>query len=202
MNPAIVISAYNRPASLARLLASIAKADYPPGDTPLVISIDRGDDDRNRAVAKIAEDWKWQSGRKQVIHHTEHLGLVRHVFFCGGLTQEYGSVIFLEDDLAVSPDYYKYAAQALRFYDHDERIAGISLYALWFNGYTKHPFVPLADDSDAFYIQVPYTQGLAWTQAQWTRFADWRAAGNRTLSRADNVHERCFCISMPKTGSR
>ncbi len=195
MNPAIVISAYNRPNSLARLLASLAKADYAVKDVPLVISIDRGhlgdrgDDNRNTEVRAVAEAFEWQSGAKRVIQHADHLGLVAHFFYCGGLTQEYGSVIFLEDDLLVSPDFFKYATQALSFYDNDARIAGISLYALWFNGYTKQPFVPLSDDADAFFIQAPYTQGQAWTHAQWTRFADWRASGNRALSRDDNIHE-------------
>ncbi len=188
MNPVIVISAFNRPHSLARLLASIAQADYPT-EAPLVISNDRGDTSENQATRAVAEKFVWQFGPKRVIDHPEHLGLVRHILYCGGLAQEYGSIIFLEDDLAVSPDYFKYASQALDFYEPDERIAGISLYALWFNGYTQYPFVPLSDAADAFFIQVPYTQGLAWSAAQWTRFADWRASETRTLSRTDNVHE-------------
>ncbi len=188
MNPAIVISAFNRPHSLARLLASVDKADYPT-KAPLVISIDRGNDRLNREVVELAERFEWRFGPKRVIEHAEHLGLVQHVFYGGGLAQEYGSVIFLEDDLAVSPDFYKYASQALTCYDRDDRIAGISLYALWFNGYTHYPFTPLSDDADAFFIQVPYTQGQAWSAAQWARFTDWRAAGDRTLSRTDNVHE-------------
>ena len=39
MNPAIAIPAFNRPASLARLLASLAAADVAPG-TPLLIAVD------------------------------------------------------------------------------------------------------------------------------------------------------------------
>ena len=39
--PTIVIPAYNRPAALQRLLASLLRADY-PADVRLVIAIDGG----------------------------------------------------------------------------------------------------------------------------------------------------------------
>jgi hypothetical protein len=193
MNPAIVVSAYNRPEALLRLLASMRKAHYPGGDgARLVISIDRGGHPGNARVVEAAKAFEWPHGPKEVIHHPEHLGLVKHVFFCCGLTQTYGDVIFLEDDLVVSPVYYTYAAQALDFYRADERIAGVSLYALWFNGYTQQPFVPLADEADVFFLQTPYTQGQAFTRGQWARFAEWRASGDRRLTGGDNLHEFFF----------
>ena len=47
---------------------------------------------------------------------------------CGDISYEYGSVIVLEDDLFVSPFFYKYAVEAQEFYRDDNRIGGISLY--------------------------------------------------------------------------
>ncbi len=99
---------------------------------------------------------------------------MQHFFACGDLTQRYEAIVYLEDDLTVSPVFYAYAAQALSFYQQDDRVAGCSLFGLWFNGYTQQPFVPLPDGSDAFFVQVPYTQGLAFTAAQWARFEAWR----------------------------
>ncbi|CAG0940660.1 hypothetical protein ANRL1_00236 [Anaerolineae bacterium] len=192
MNPAIVISAYNRPHALERILSSISQAQYVQRDVPLVISIDRGDDERNNQVAAIANQFEWKFGPKQVIHHSNHLGLLQHIFFCGGLTNTYDAVISLEDDLYVSPSFYVYASQALNFYHDDPRIAGVSLYALWFNGYTKQPFVPLADGTDGFFLQIPYTQGQAWSKRQWERFTAWRARGNTRPGRGDNLHEMWF----------
>lgn len=125
MNPAIVISAYNRPRALERILSSISQAQYVQRDVPLVISIDRGADERNNQVAAIAKQFEWKFGPKQVIHHADHLGLLQHVFFCGNLTREFDAVIFLEDDLYVSPSFYVYASQALNFYDDAPRIAGV-----------------------------------------------------------------------------
>src|ERR1041384_3012577 len=160
MYPTIVISAYNRPTALKRLLSSLAKAVFPKkNQTCLIISIDRGEDDAYQQVVEIARAFEWAFGPKKVIEQQEHLGLVKHVFFCCGLTQKYDEVIYLEDDLIVSPAFYTYCTQAFNFYQADARIAAISLYSLWFNGYTQQPFMPLEDGTDVFFLQMPYTQG-------------------------------------------
>jgi hypothetical protein len=187
MLPAIVVNAYNRPAALARLLDSLQQAAYPAGaQVPLVISIDRGGDPQ---VQLLAEHFAWPHGPKTVTLQTEHLGLVQHFFACGNLTQRYEAIVYLEDDLTVSSVFYVYAAQALAFYQQDERVAGCSLFGLWFNGYTQQPFVPLPDGSDAFFVQVPYTQGLAFTAEQWARFEAWRHSPAGLAPPAVALHE-------------
>jgi len=172
--PAIVVNAYNRPAALTRLLNALQQAVYPAeARVPLIISIDRGGDPD---VRHLAENFTWPHGPKDVIAQVEHLGLVKHFFACGDLSQRYAAIIYLEDDLTVSPVFYAYATRVLSFYRSDDRVAGCSLFGLWFNGYTQQPFVPLSDGSDAFFVQVPYTQGLAFTAEQWQQFAAWRHA--------------------------
>jgi hypothetical protein len=172
--PAIVVNAYNRPAALTRLLNALQQAVYPAeARVPLIISIDRGGDPD---VRHLAENFTWPHGPKDVIAQVEHLGLVKHFFACGDLTQRYEAIVYLEDDLTISPVFYVYATRALSFYRSDDRVAGCSLFGLWFNGYTQQPFVPLPDGSDAFFVQVPYTQGLAFTTEQWRQFTAWRHA--------------------------
>jgi hypothetical protein len=188
MNPAIVVSAYNRPAALSRLLDSLASAQYPSGaEIPLMISIDQAD--RHPDVVQVAAAFEWRNGTKKVILHTRHLGPIGHFLACGELTRPYGAIIYLEDDLVVSPVFYSYAAQALAFFDRDERIGGFSLYALWFNGYTQEPFVPLADEADHFFLQVPYTQGQAFTQQQWENFRAWMDRGESQPAGTAPLHE-------------
>ena len=171
MTPAVVVLAYDRPRALERLLTSIAGAAYPGERVPLVISIDPGG---SREVGRLAEHFSWSHGRKQVLVADRHLGLVAHVERASDLAREHGAIILLEDDLVVSPSYYSYAASALDFYREDPRIAGVSLYALWFNGYNHFPFLPLLDGADVFFLQIPYTQGYAFSAQQWARFLDWR----------------------------
>jgi hypothetical protein len=187
MLPAIVVNAYNRPAALARLLNSLQQAAYPvDAQVPLIISIDRGGDPQ---VQAFAENFTWPHGPKTVALQVQHLGLVEHFFACGDLTRRYEAVVYLEDDLTVSAVFYAYAAQALAFYQRDDRVAGCSLFGLWFNGYTQQPFVPLPDGSDAFFVQVPYTQGLAFTAAQWARFEAWRRSPALSAPVAVPLHE-------------
>lgn len=192
MNPAIVIPAYNRPAALERLLASLSAAEVPPG-TPLVISIDCAADKAHRpgndAVIQLARAFRWPHGPREVIVQDEHLGLVGNVFFCGGLTAQHGAVVLLEDDLLVSRQILNYAKNALDFYGADPRVAGISLNSLWFNGFTRQPFIPLPDDGDVFFLRLSTPQGQVYTAAQWAAFTGWLAAEGRSVTAADGVHE-------------
>ena len=174
MNPALVVIAYNRPEALNRLLASLDAAAYPEGGVvPLVISIDRGPSGVSQEVAAAAQAFEWRFGPKQVIEQPGHLGLVRHFRECGRLAQRFGGAVLLEDDLTVAPPFYGFASGALSCYESDERVAGVCLYGLWFNGFTREPFEPLEDGADAFFLQLPYTQGLAFTAGQWRRFDEW-----------------------------
>jgi hypothetical protein len=176
--PAIVVCAYNRPSALQRLLHSLHAAYYPPEQpVPLHISIDRGDSPAVQAVLEVAKAFDWPYGPKQVALQPSHLGLLRHFYASGELSCCYGEIILLEDDLMVGAPFYDYACQALDAYRDDPRIAGVSLYSLWFNGYTHHAFTPLPDDSDVFFLQIPYTQGQAFTRSQWEQFTSWQAAG-------------------------
>jgi hypothetical protein len=171
MTPAVVVIAYNRPASLARLLRSIAAASYrPDAEVPLVVSIDRGEQGIDAEVAGVAADFPWQFGPKRVVEREKRLGLVEHFRACGRLSVEYGAVVLLEDDLVVSPAYHSFARQVTDCYADDKRIAGACLYRLWFNGFTQEPFEPVDDGNDAFFLGVPYTQGLVFRAAQWSRF--------------------------------
>ncbi len=176
MNPTIVVTAYNRPYALQRLLSSLREASYPP-QVRLVIAIDAGGEN-TAVVRQLAAAFEWPHGEKRLILHQENQGLIGSVFFGGGLSQEYGAIILLEDDLVVSPVFYHYASQALDFYTDDPRIAGISLNALWFNGYTHFPFIPYLDESDVFFMQVAWFQGQAYTARQWADFIAWREGDN------------------------
>ncbi|MEM9777373.1 MAG: hypothetical protein AAF902_22535, partial [Chloroflexota bacterium] len=195
--PAIVIAAYNRPHSLKRLLNSIAKAIYPKeGRIPIVISVDGGGE-RNERVLKITKEFVWPHGPKEIITHQTNLGLIEHIFSCGDLTQTFGRIILLEDDLFVGRTFYSYSQQALDFFCYDPEIAGISLSALWFHGFTQLPFTPYPDEGDNFFMQVAWYQGQAYTAAQWQRFRDWLAQDHGDLLKDGAMHP--MFRQFPKT---
>ena len=167
VSPAIVIAAYNRPDQLRRLCASVGAAGIAPG-TPLVISIDGGGSRYDHVLA-VAEQMQWPHGPMRVTTH-QHLGLVDHFFACGDLTQEFGRVVMLEDDLIVSPSFHRWATTALDFVATDDRIAGVSLATPFFDGYRHLPFEPVIDGADGIYAQIPWYDGMAWTADMWQRF--------------------------------
>ena len=180
--PAIVISTFNRPKSLERLLHSISLGNYPNTDIKLIISIDYEDSELNRTCCRIAKNFKWDFGSKEVIVHKENLGLKKHILSCGDLTRIYDTVIVLEDDLYVSPNFYTYSLEANDFYYYDKKIAGISLYCHKKNILNNFPFEPIDDNCDVYFLKLASSWGQLWNKIQWGNFRKWYGESkNRTI---------------------
>jgi hypothetical protein len=171
IKPVIVVIAFNRRNSLKRLLDSLANAQYPESEIPLIISIDKAPDNQN--VLRLAEQFTWEFGNKKVIYQEQNLGLRKHVIQCASLSNEYGSVILLEDDLYVSNQFYNFACRALEFSLEKEQIGGISLYSHQFNVNAQENFSPIEDGFDNWYFQFASSWGQAWTREQWNSFYAW-----------------------------
>ena len=193
IRPTIVVIAYTRLYTLKRLLLALDKAIY-PSDVRLIISIEKAEN--NLDILKYATDFEWKYGEKICVYQKQHLGLVNHFFKCCDLTQQFGPIILLEDDLFVSPVFYKYASDALQFYEHEEQVGGISLYTISRNGYNKEPFIPLPDESDIFFLQIEYCLGQAYNPAHWLAFRDWYTnETNHKILPQDNLPEMFFSFS-------
>ncbi|MGD9638893.1 MAG: glycosyltransferase [Alphaproteobacteria bacterium] len=169
--PAIVVIAYNRSDALLRLLTSLAKAKFGNhDDVKLIISIDSG---KFSDVIDVANQFNWQYGEKEVIVHSEQKGLRKHILWAGDLSDKYGSIIMLEDDLYVSPYFPDYAENCISYYQNDEKIAGISLFSPSYNETAGFPFSPINDGTDIYFMQLPSSCGQAWTSKQWKSFKIW-----------------------------
>lgn len=183
--PTIVVIGYNRPKSLSRLLGSLINARYPEGDVRLVISLDNSGNPEPRHVA---EAFDWPHGEKRIIAHPERLGLRQHVLSCGDLTEQYGDVIILEDDLFVSPFFYDYTARALHAYADDAGVAGISLYSVQFSQTANLPFTPIDDgDSAVHFMQMAASWGQAWSRQHWQGFRQWLASNGNDISHIEGI---------------
>ena len=182
--PAIVIVAYNRTISLERILNAIAKANYPRDEINLIISIDRGE--HNKDVLQIAQNFVWQHGNKIVKYQDYNLGLKAHILKCMAFAEEFGSIIMLEDDLFVSSNFYNYSIKALNFSEDKEYIAGISLYNHQMNVHTSQNFSPIEDGYDNWYFQFASSWGQAWSKSQIRLFLEWYST-NPIISEMINV---------------
>src|SRR5690554_5765728 len=121
MKPAIIVPAFARHKSLRRLLNSITNAVYPSADIEVIVSLDGG---CTPQVQHVAEEFKerFVFGNVRVVKHVRNMGLREHIIWCGDHSQVYGSVIVLEDDLVVHPDFYCFAVAALKFYAEDPAV--------------------------------------------------------------------------------
>lgn len=184
-NPTIIVIGYNRPKSLTRLLGSLERAHYPEGGVRLVISLDNSGDPE---PGYVADAFDWPHGEKRVIRRETRMGLRQHVLACGDLTEEYGDVIVLEDDLFVSPHFYEYTRRALTAYENEPRVAGISLYSHQFNQTAALPFMPIDNgDSDVYFLQLAASWGQAWSRERWKEFRAWLARHGTDLSRVEGI---------------
>ncbi|MFT3952387.1 MAG: hypothetical protein QM689_10670 [Oscillospiraceae bacterium] len=195
IEPAIVIVAFSRAKSLERLLSSINSAVYPHKRIPLIISIDRCDS--NADVLKVADDFNWQHGRKEVVYQKETLKLRKHIIQCADYSERYGAVIILEDDLYVSPFFYQYACEALTFSDGKDQIGGISLYNHRLNVNNIEPHDIMDDSYDNWYLQFASSWGQAWTKAQWGAFKTWYTVHQDDDLRGDDIPE--FVTKWPNS---
>lgn len=174
-NPAIVITAFNRPRSLKRVLTSISNSEYPNSGVDLVISIDFSKECvKNREVISIANAFNWEFGDKKVFVQDNNLGLRDHILKCGDLLLDtFDSIILFEDDIFASPYFYEYVLESLKLFHDDDNVCGISLYSPKVHEYTGLEFVPLDDGSDNYFVQSASSWGQVWSRRQWSLFKEW-----------------------------
>lgn len=192
MNIGICIIAYNRVASLKRVLSSVSQAYYDDKVT-LVISIDKSE---NTEVADCATLFTWTQGEKRVIQHPKNLGLREHVLSCGDLLNDFDALIVLEDDVSVAPSFYFYAKRCVERFQEDENIAGISLYNFPFNYHNQQPFSAIPTDSDVYLMQCAQSWGQVWMKRAWFAFKQWYKNHNEEFG--DMAHLPHSICSWPK----
>lgn len=186
--PAIVLVGYNRPLCIKRLMKSVVEAEYPCKDIQLVVSIDYSD--KSDEIECIIKDIGWSHGTLRIIKQQKRQGLKRHILSCGDLSEIYGAVIILEDDLIVSKGFYNYAIKAINFYRNNKDICGVALYSHAWNGYANLPFHPVHNSYDVFWGQFSITWGQCWSAKQWKQFREWY----------DNFSEESiYDINIPKS---
>ena len=171
MNPAIVIVGYNRVNTIERLMRSVVNAEYLVDDVTLIVSLDPSD--KSNEIIETINKIGWTHGDFIINLNEERMGLKKHILKCGDLTQKYGAVIILEDDLYVSPNYYLYAKQMIEFYCDEERICGVSLYSHAWNGYANYFFMPQRNEYDVYLGQIGISWGQCWTNKHWKSFKKW-----------------------------
>lgn len=182
----IIVIGYNRVSSISRLLNRLNACDYPHDRVPLIVSLDNcGKTD----VFDYASAFVWQHGPMEVILQPERLGCKNHVLKCGSYIEQHDwdAAIVLEDDVYPSVAFYLYSLQAVNKYRGDDRIAGISLYAMPQNQTVRLPFTPALSEYDAYFMQLAQSCGQVWMRRQWKAFEDWYVCHSETFKKCPGV---------------
>lgn len=164
----IVISAFNRPKALTKLLNEIKNAKFISTRIDLIVSIDGGGCDMNDAIG----DFDWNFGSFSVIRHENNIGLARHFFYCGDLCLKLGPVVFLEEDMIISPFFESYVLASIEAFEDDPNIAAICLSNFEFDESSRTHLTPILDGSDTFFSRLPYW-GKIWLPKKWKLFKRW-----------------------------
>jgi hypothetical protein len=120
---------WKRSSSLRPLLKSLQQADYEGDKVDLVIHLDGG---FSRDTLQVAEKQLWAFGEKRLVKKTENGGLERSWFSATEPQGEHDRALILEDDLEVSPQFYRWLKTAWSKYGPGSAselpdLAGISL---------------------------------------------------------------------------
>lgn len=179
----VILFAYRRPDHLRRALDSLA-ANPGADRTALNIYCDGAKSEIDReAVEQVKEIARGMQGSVmfasvRVIERDHNIGLAASVI--SGVTQtleDHESVIVMEDDLVVSPDFLEYMNQALELYANNEEV--ISIHGFM---YSVPPVLP----------QTVFLRGAdCWGWATWRRgWALFEADSRKLLKELDRSPDR------------
>jgi len=137
----INVIAFDRPEDLKRLLDSLLKADYDTDVVSLRIHIDSAKPDSSQeriegvqAVLKLAVKFHWPHGPKSIHKKVKNNGVTRQWLEAWTPSSDDDIGFFFEEDLEVSPAYFKWVKTALENYESTsimDRLFGFCLQRNW-----------------------------------------------------------------------
>ncbi|KAK4771939.1 hypothetical protein SAY86_013714 [Trapa natans] len=185
----IKVLAFNRLGSLSRCLRSLAAADYLSDTAHLHIYIDHfpldekssstvQDLDNSRRILEFVDGFKWPFGDKLVHYRTRNAGLQAQWLEAWWPSSDDEFAFIVEDDLEVSPIYYKFVQAVIRNYYYNASNFSPSIYGVTLQ---RARFVPgkhgnkieLGAGSQVFLYQLVGTWGQIIFPRPWKEFRMW-----------------------------
>lgn len=175
VNLRVIVMTFNRPASLATLLASLNNLELDGDSAHLDIWIDRDKDGKvNMETLKTAQDFHWSRGRSHVHVHKNHMGIYGQWIDtwrpASGIRE---IAMILEDDLTLSPFAYLWLKAAHRKYDSLPYISGYTLQSENVNIATKGDPMRVDQSQPVYGYKRFGTWGFSPHAERWREFQDW-----------------------------
>ena len=172
----IIVITYNRWESLLKLLNSLNDLQTDGDRIALEIWIDRsaGGGDVDDLTLRSAESFQWNHGAARVHVQRRHVGIYGQWIDTWRPVGDDELVLFLEDDLSVSPFAYRWLKAARRKYGNRSDVGGFTLQSEGLivakNAAT---FVPRRVDGPVYLYRLVGSWGFAPRPEAWRRFQDW-----------------------------
>ena len=159
--------AYNRPEHTERSLTSLSKCNSKDLYDFYFFSDASYDESNKLKVEEVRRILRSKAKyfSASLVERPNNLGLSKSIVSgVSGLTETYGKVVVLEDDLELSPEFLTFMAAALEHYENDHEIMQVGAYTI---------AEPKGLEMDAFFLPITTTWGWAtwhraWKQFSWT----------------------------------
>lgn len=179
----LIVLTFSRPNSLKRLLASLDAADYGMDRPSLRLVIDlppAGSSNRTNQshaqVKAVAQAFCWRHGNMTVVHQSSHKQLMGQWLSAWIPTGRADAAVLLEDDLQVSPLFYRWLKNARLKYIGMTGLAGFTLqHQKLLNYKGEHKGLVPPTNPQPYLHLLPGSYGLAPDAAVWTEFLGWVA---------------------------
>ncbi|XP_053404857.1 uncharacterized protein LOC128558717 [Mercenaria mercenaria] len=172
----IIAITYNRAGSLLRLLNSLNDAEYILDKVKLEVWIDRSvDGEVHQPTLQIANNFSFMHGHYSVEVHPKHVGILSQWISTWKPNKKSSEIaVILEDDLTVSPYFYKYLKRVHKKYDNNPKINGYAL-----QGYKRNhtvdnrTFLEGPKGSLVFLYPIVGFWGFSPSRTNWINFVRW-----------------------------
>ena len=171
---------FNRVTSLERLLKSLQAADYAGDKVELRILIDYPSGSATETVraawqrtVQRAQSTTWAHGPLQVVQRDSNHGLARQWLAAWTPTSDTDAAVILEDDLEVSPLFYRWLKEARRRYLGMPELAGLTLQKQGLiNRGGQGGSIP-GQLGQPYLTPLPGSWGFAPVAQHWRAFLEW-----------------------------
>ncbi|WAQ99702.1 hypothetical protein MAR_024075, partial [Mya arenaria] len=171
----VIVITYNRPQSLDRLLQSLNKAEYDNDNVKFEIWLDRSIYGQiSKDTLTTARNFRVSYGRCSIIVHSTHVGIQgQWLNTWEPSAQSREMAVILEDDLTVSPFFYKYLKLVHNKYDSRRDVSGFSLQGTSLRHSDGHCCLNVATENKVFLYPTLGTTGFSPKRDSWFMFKSW-----------------------------
>ncbi|KAK3094122.1 hypothetical protein FSP39_024369, partial [Pinctada imbricata] len=172
----IISLVFNRASSLKRQLDSLNTAEYFGDKVLLEVWIDRSKKNGNidSETYLVAKNFTFKYGDVRIHNHTRHVGLYGQWFGTWNPDPDSNEIaVFLEDDVSVSPFFYRWLRNVHKKYDRRKDVAGYSLSGICPRFKNSRGNVRGPKTEICILYRASGSWGVSPNRENWFRFIEW-----------------------------